>query len=92
MGNLRSLERNLQFVLTFCRDNLCSFQTILDSDILHVDAAGTSIIIVNSHQVATELFEKRSAIYSSRFVDPFCLYHWYRLFTVPRQNLVHHGQ
>ena len=41
----------------------------LGSDILHIDAAGTSIIIVNSHQVAFDLFEKRSSIYSSRCVS-----------------------
>ncbi|KAJ3505494.1 hypothetical protein NLJ89_g7384 [Agrocybe chaxingu] len=36
------------------------------SDLIHLDAAGTSIIIVNTHKAAVELFEKRSALYSSR--------------------------
>ena len=37
-----------------------------DSDIIHVDALGTSMIILNSYEVATELLDKRSSIYSSR--------------------------
>ncbi|KAL0576856.1 hypothetical protein V5O48_005121 [Marasmius crinis-equi] len=41
-----------------------------DSDIIHVDAAGGSIIVLNSMEVATELLEKRSRIYSSRAPQP----------------------
>jgi hypothetical protein len=41
----------------------------LDSDILHVDAAGSSIIIVNSWKAANDLFEKKSSVYSSRYVN-----------------------
>ena len=37
-----------------------------DSDIIHVDALGTSIIILNSYEVAVNLLDKRSSIYSSR--------------------------
>ena len=37
-----------------------------DSDIIHVDALGTSMIILNSHKVATDLLDQRSSTYSSR--------------------------
>jgi hypothetical protein len=37
-----------------------------DSDIVHVNALGTSMIILNSHEVAVNLLHKRSSIYSSR--------------------------
>jgi hypothetical protein len=37
-----------------------------DSDIIHVNALGTSIVILNSYKVAADLLDKRSGIYSSR--------------------------
>jgi hypothetical protein len=37
-----------------------------DSDIIHVNALGTSIIILNSYEAAVNLLDKRSGIYSSR--------------------------
>jgi hypothetical protein len=37
-----------------------------DSDIIHVNALGTSIVILNSYEVAVNLLDKRSSIYSSR--------------------------
>ncbi|KAI0264161.1 CyP450 monooxygenase [Gloeopeniophorella convolvens] len=36
------------------------------SDIVHVDAAGTHIVVVNSEKAANELFDKRSSVYSDR--------------------------
>jgi hypothetical protein len=39
---------------------------VTDSDIIHVNALGTSIIILNSYKVATDLLVERSGIYSSR--------------------------
>ncbi|ESK94724.1 cytochrome p450 [Moniliophthora roreri MCA 2997] len=39
---------------------------IYDSEILHFNMAGTSVIVVNSFDIARELFEKRSSIYSDR--------------------------
>ncbi|KAJ7113937.1 cytochrome P450 [Mycena epipterygia] len=38
----------------------------LDSDIIHVDAAGTSIIVLSSMAAIRELFERRSSLYSDR--------------------------
>ena len=40
----------------------------LDSDIIHLNAAGESIVVLNRVQDAHELLEKRSAKYSSRYV------------------------
>ena len=40
----------------------------LDSDIIHVNALGTSMIILNSYKVATDLLDQRSSTYSSRWV------------------------
>ena len=37
-----------------------------DSDILHVNALGTSMVILNSYKVATDLLDQRSSTYSSR--------------------------
>ncbi|KAK1230783.1 hypothetical protein PQX77_006117 [Marasmius sp. AFHP31] len=37
-----------------------------DSDIIHLDAAGTSIVVLNSAKAINDLLEKRSRIYSSR--------------------------
>jgi hypothetical protein len=41
----------------------------IDSNILHMYAAGNDFIIVNSFDAAIELGDKRSAIYSSRSVS-----------------------
>ena len=38
-----------------------------DSDIIHLDVLGDSIIVLNSLNVITELFDKRGAIYSDRY-------------------------
>lgn len=40
-----------------------------ESDILHVDAAGQSMVILNSYDAALDLLERRSSVYSSRFVS-----------------------
>ena len=37
-----------------------------DSDIIHVNALGTSMVILNSYKVATDLLDQRSSTYSSR--------------------------
>ena len=37
-----------------------------DSDIIHVNVLGTSMIILNSYEVATDLLDRRSSTYSSR--------------------------
>ncbi|KAK0486576.1 cytochrome P450 [Armillaria novae-zelandiae] len=37
-----------------------------DTDIIHLDVAGTSIVVLDTLEAATELLDNRSAIYSSR--------------------------
>ena len=37
-----------------------------DSDIIHLNALGTSIIILNSYKVATDLLDRKYSTYSSR--------------------------
>jgi hypothetical protein len=49
-------------------DPLLSIQLMFsaDSDLIHVNALGTSMIILNSYKVAADLLDQRSSIYSSR--------------------------
>ena len=56
------------FPLAFHLPNMLIELTVIDSNIIHAYAVGTNLIIVNSFDVATELGDKRSAIYSSRWV------------------------
>ena len=42
------------------------FWSLKDTDILHLEVPGQSIIVLNSYEAAKELLERRSAIYSSR--------------------------
>ncbi|KII84582.1 hypothetical protein PLICRDRAFT_117752, partial [Plicaturopsis crispa FD-325 SS-3] len=43
-----------------------------NSDILHLNLAGTSVVIINSATIANELLEQRSLIYSSRPASEMC--------------------
>ena len=40
----------------------------LDSNIVSASALGTTLVVINSHDIAVELLEKRAAKYSSRQV------------------------
>jgi hypothetical protein len=40
------------------------------SDIIYVNVLGQSMIIIDKYETAVELLDKRSGIYSSRFVTP----------------------
>ncbi|KAJ7920178.1 cytochrome P450 [Mycena leptocephala] len=42
-----------------------------DSDIIHLNLAGTSVIVLSSFKAMEELFEKRSSIYSDRYASNF---------------------
>ena len=70
MGDVCEVETRIQFVMD--RDSDRSDYPPLhlmlraDSDIIHVNALGTSIIILNSYKVATDLLDQRSSTYSSR--------------------------
>ena len=64
MGDVCEVETRTQSVVDLSRSiHLMSFA---DSDIIHVNALGTSIVVLNSYRVATDLLVDRSGIYSSR--------------------------
>jgi len=42
---------------------------IADTDILHLNVAGTDLIVVDTHEAAVDLFERRSSVYSGRLVS-----------------------
>lgn len=41
---------------------------LADSDLIHLDACGTSVIVINSYEAVVDLFEKRSSLYADRWV------------------------
>ena len=66
MGDVFKVGTRTQCVVDpFAHDS--SINAYTDSDIIHVNALGTSIVILNSYKVATELLDGRSSIYSSRY-------------------------
>lgn len=42
------------------------FILVLDTDIVHFTLFGTNVIVLNSVKAASDLFDKRSTIYSDR--------------------------
>ena len=70
MGDVCEVGKRIQSVMPVDRDSdpplIIYLMLCADSDIIHVNALGTSIIILNSHKVATDLLDRRSSIYSSR--------------------------
>jgi hypothetical protein len=40
----------------------------IDTDILHLNVAGTNIIVIGTYQAAVDLLEKKSSIYSGRYL------------------------
>jgi len=49
----------------------CPFELniIADTDILHLNVAGTDLIVLDTHEAAVELLERRSSVYSGRLVS-----------------------
>ena len=68
MGDVCEVGTRIQFVMDQNSDRPLSIHLMLcaDSDILHVNAFGTSMVILNTYEVATELLDQRSHTYSSR--------------------------
>ena len=70
MGDVCEVGKRIQFVMPVDRDSdptlIIHLIPCADSDIIHVNALGTSIIILNSYKVATDLLDQRSSTYSSR--------------------------
>ncbi|KAF9558598.1 cytochrome P450 [Agrocybe pediades] len=60
LGNLLDLPNGLEWE-TYAR-----WSKEYDSDIIHLKAVGTHIVVINSRSAAATIFEKRSSIYSSR--------------------------
>ncbi|KAG6809315.1 hypothetical protein H0H92_000727 [Tricholoma furcatifolium] len=60
IGNLLDIPKSFEWITyhKWCQE--------LRSDIIHLDVAGTSIIVLDNVHLATELLEKRSSIYSGR--------------------------
>ncbi|KAF8157199.1 cytochrome P450 [Crassisporium funariophilum] len=60
IGNLRDLPSGFEWKTyhQWCKD--------FDTDILYLNVAGVSIIVLDTSEAATELLEKRSSIYSGR--------------------------
>ncbi|KAG6902124.1 hypothetical protein C0995_004070 [Termitomyces sp. Mi166 len=60
IGNLLDMPRSFEWITyhKWCKE--------FGSDIIHLNVAGTSIIVLDNAQLATELLEKKSSIYSSR--------------------------
>jgi hypothetical protein len=40
---------------------------VADSDIIHLNVGGTSLIILDTSEATTELLERRSSVYSDRY-------------------------
>jgi len=60
IGNLRDLPTSFEWKTyhEWCRN--------LNTDIMHLNVAGTSLIVLDTSEAANDLLEKRSSIYSSR--------------------------
>ena len=64
MGDVCEVGERMQSVFDTPHD--IHLMACTDSDIIHVNALGTSIVVLNSYEVAVNLLDKRSGIYSSR--------------------------
>ena len=59
---------SFHFPLYAYPENLIELQA--GSDIIYMNVLGQSMIVIDKYETAVELLDKRSAIYSSRFVMP----------------------
>ena len=68
MGDVYEVGTRIQFVMDRDSDPLLSIHLMpcAESDIIHVNALGTSMVVLNSYKVATDLLDQRSGTYSSR--------------------------
>ncbi|KAE9397652.1 cytochrome P450 [Gymnopus androsaceus JB14] len=60
LGNILDMPSSFQWI------KFSQWAEEFDSDILHLEVAGTNYIVLNSYDAATDLLEKRSSIYSGR--------------------------
>ena len=68
MGDVCEVGSRIQSVMDRDSNPPLSIHLILcaDSNVIHVNALGTSMIIFNSYEVTTDLLDQRSSTYSSR--------------------------
>ena len=66
MGDVCEVGTRTQSVMDRDSDTPLHLMLCADSDIIHVNALGLSIIILNSYKIATDLLDQRSVTYSSR--------------------------
>jgi hypothetical protein len=68
MGDICEVGKGIQSVLDRDSDPSLNIDRTLcaDSDIIHVNTLGTSMIILNSYEVATDILDRRSSTYSNR--------------------------
>ena len=68
MGDICEVGKRIQSVIDRDSNPLLCIHLMLcaDSDIIHVNALGTSMVILNSYKVATDLLDQRSSTYSNR--------------------------
>ena len=68
MGDVCKVGTRIQSVMGRDSDPPIRIQLMFcaDSDIIYVNALGTSMIILNSYKVAADLLDQRSGTYSSR--------------------------
>ena len=66
MGDVCKVGTRIQSVMDRDSGPPLHLMLCVDSDIIHVNALGTSMIILNSYKVATDLLDQRSVTYSNR--------------------------
>jgi hypothetical protein len=64
MANVRSVEQKIWWGTLLFSALLALI--VLDSDIIHLNLAGTSVIVLSSLEATDALLEKRSSLYSDR--------------------------
>ncbi|KAJ7235545.1 cytochrome P450 [Mycena rebaudengoi] len=88
IGNLRDMPSSFEW------EKYMEWSKEHNSDIIHLDTLGTSIIVLSSAEAANELLEKRSTIYSGRrFIRGMEDKNWFATFSShPRtqRRLFHH--
>ncbi|KAF8527426.1 cytochrome P450 [Hysterangium stoloniferum] len=88
IGNLLDIPRTRAW-LTYT-----VWSKVYGSDIIHLSAAGNSIVVLNSIEAASDLMEKKSSIYSSRPVLPMLhdLMGWKQAFSFAPYNAMWRSQ
>ena len=66
MGDVYKVGKRIQSVIN--SPHSIYLMPYADSDIIYVNALGTSVVVLNSYKVATDLLDEKSGIYSSRYV------------------------